>query len=349
MNIILLGGSKFMGLEVLKKLIESDNIKSIYVINRGNIYWNNKFNEIANKNVTHIKADRRDKENFKSTLSSIMEKVNIDFVIDFSCYKEKDLTGLLSLSDKFGKYIFISTDSTYNASELGLIRTKDFFFKEKDISLITEEEVKFIPENADKYKDRDDYGFNKLLCEFYISKTLPMDKYYFLRLPDVIGPFDDSYRPWYYLIWFKYDNLVPIELEEVDTVRKLSFVFSEDVAWFIIYILDNEINIKENIFNLACDENITLKEFIEYIGKKEINFKVIEDGAYAHTYLPSVTIGPISNERAKMLGFTFTNLFEALGKSVEFFKNAEVYEKEYNEMKADLPRAIRKIIEKENK
>jgi hypothetical protein len=340
MNIVLLGGSKFMGLATLKLLIAHEGVKTIFVINRGYSYWNDKFNEIVNEKVTHIKLDRKNKEEFNICITKLTKENYINYFIDFSCYKAKELPDLTSII--FGKYIYISTDSVYNASEIGQLRNIRYFFEEKNPPLITEDQVSFNPDNIDKYIDKDDYGYNKLLCELAIKEQLcEVGKYYFIRLPDVLGPYDDTYRLWYYLIWLKHEYIKSIEIEEVDTIRKLSFVFSEDVARFIIFLIDNNPN--SNVFNLSCDENITLKEFIEFVNVKSVDFKIIE-GGYAHTYYPSVTIGAISNKKVKDIGFKFSTLYDAINESVKFFKSAEIYLKEYKKMIGDLPKEIRKFI-----
>jgi len=179
MNILLLGGSKFMGLELIESLINNvDN--NIYVINRGKRYWNNEFYKIIKdrNNIFHFKSDRESTTEFVNTLEKL--KVHLresnnknkifNFIIDFSCfelYQTNDL--LLPLNNLFEHYIFISSDSTYNASEVFLQRKEKYFFTKMfhEIEYITEEMAIF-PENLDqrKYlKKLDSYGYNKLKCE----------------------------------------------------------------------------------------------------------------------------------------------------------------------------------------
>lgn len=58
-----------------------------------------------------------------------------------------------------------------------------------------------------------------------------------LRLPDVIGSFDESFRMWYYVEWIKNSKLRKIEYEKVDLVRPLSFVLKDDVTELIYKII----------------------------------------------------------------------------------------------------------------
>ena len=61
------------------------------------------------------------------------------------------------------------------------------------------------------------------------------------------------------------------------------------------------------------------------------------------SYYPSVSIGPISNEKAKKyLNWKPSPIKLAIEMSVNFFKNeGGKYEKEYEKMKKDLPSEIR--------
>ena len=49
-------------------------------------------------------------------------------------------------------------------------------------------------------KRQDSYGFKKLDSEYTLNSYYP-DKALTLRLPDVIGPWDDTGRFWKYIFW----------------------------------------------------------------------------------------------------------------------------------------------------
>jgi len=185
-------------------------------------------------------------------------------------------------------------------------------------------------------------------------------KYIFLRLPDVIGPFDESYRIWCYLEWIKNSSIHPIELEKVDVVRKLSFISRDDVNRTILKLIFDKNKIFENLFNneynISFDEIITLKELLNilFFLLAEINKDLNNNGYYyflsdewVKTFLPSVTIGPISNAKAKNCGLfqQEISLIEYLRKTVEFFeKEARKYDKEFSDMVTEMPKELRKIL-----
>ena len=210
--------------------------------------------------------------------------------------------------------------------------------------------------------------------KFYFNFNFHKSKYLFLRLPDVIGPYDESYRLWIYLIWIKNSDIRPIEFDKADITRPISFVSRDDVVNVIIkYILGNN-NIKENInedwdiyrennleINLGFNEILTLKDFLDILfcilceKEKENNnidslknkgyYYIIEEG-YANTYFPSVTCGAISTLKAKSLNILKCKegIIDYLKKTVNFFENEGIlFNNEYIEMISELPKEIRDI------
>lgn len=84
---------------------------------------------------------------------------------------------------------------------------------------------------------------------------------------------------------------------------KLSFVFSED-AVFLMLSLAYELpqGIIGSSFNLACEENPTLVEFLnlvslELVQRPMLPVKIVEDDGKAN--YPSVECGPLSIQKAK--------------------------------------------------
>ena len=437
MNVLILGGSKFVGLHLIEQIINILNIQNnitnntntnsnsnilkfntIYILNRGKNYWNNKFYNIfkgSNTNKTntnifkHIIADRTNKEDLKKIIIKNIDMLKkLDFIIDFSCFELSDLLNLLNTGIKYHIYIFISSDSVYNVSQIALTRNDEFFSEENTdyISRKTEkykikEEQSILPnskEDRKSMKRMDSYGYNKIQIENYIlenygngsnsNNTNNNPVFIFLRLPDVIGEYDDSYRMWKYVEWLKYiksnikgdtsNNNTPstilkpiIEFDKADIYRRFSLVYSKDIVKVILRLLKNMYirgnisnsnthninitNIQNNniiIYNVCCNEDITLKELVDYIANK-INFKnypyKIMD-SFAETFYPSVTYGSISNNKIMNEIFNqdnnsifnsvtnnFTPIYDCIDNSLDFIINqVEKYSKEYEGMKEEL-------------
>ncbi|CAD7943051.1 unnamed protein product, partial [Amoebophrya sp. A25] len=81
----------------------------------------------------------------------------------------------------------------------------------------------------------------------FVTPQLPCCKLPFqvvsLRLPDVIGPFDDTGRLWAYWLWLHSGE--PILVSDRDAAQPLAVVFSGDVARFIEGLLSLETTTKK--------------------------------------------------------------------------------------------------------
>ena len=102
--LILLGGSSFQGLTLLRKLA-SEKKKKIVVVNRGNSYWNNESGKLIAENserITHVKVDRKNSEKFIQNMIIVLLKLTkngdrIDSIVDFSCFKPAVLADTLNV------------------------------------------------------------------------------------------------------------------------------------------------------------------------------------------------------------------------------------------------------------
>lgn len=159
---------------------------------------------------------------------------------------------------------------------------------------------------------------------------------------------------WYYIIWLDYCDVYPIEIEDIDMIRKLSFVEKKDVIRTILKVIFSEPNdeIWNEAYNLCFDEELTLNDLLSITAdklKKPLTITKTEDNAL--TYYPSVTFGTMSNLKAKiLLNFVPSSLNSSLDKIIHFFlSEGKNYTKEYNKMIKDLPKQIRQILQKQNK
>ena len=231
----------------------------------------------------------------------------------------------------------------------------------------------------------DSYGFEKLEAEYILKRAALANermRYLILRLPDVIGPFDDSGRFWAYLLWLPLHRDAPLQLDNGDQTKPLSFVFSEDVVDVIMGVLaqvtrgeppeSSSFKIEvhgppgeerkekvgsvgggfgENaIFNLAFEETPSLKEFLELVGECAGAGRPLEIARVVEpdTFYPSVNCGPVAIDRAKKsLGFEPTSLKEAVRKTVAFFEKVDKAhcEKEYHNVLKKLPAEVKAVLQ----
>ncbi len=102
MNILVLGGSNFIGWKLLAVLGQTGH--RVTVFNRGNQQRQ------YPKNVVHHIVDRRDEKQLASALGS----EQFDVAYDMCGYVEDDMVHVLKiLRGRVGKYVFVSTAATY--------------------------------------------------------------------------------------------------------------------------------------------------------------------------------------------------------------------------------------------
>jgi nucleoside-diphosphate-sugar epimerase len=93
---------------------------------------------------------------------------------------------------------------------------------------------------------------DKLKCEIYLQRRKHVP-YINLRLPDVLGPYDNTNRYWCLLEWIKQSNKHPVEVNLKDQTSKLSFVYSKDIAVLIYNLITNRNTVdKYRSYNIAC-------------------------------------------------------------------------------------------------
>ena len=102
MNILIIGGSNFIGWRLIKKL-NTLNV-NIVVYNRGN------HKREYPLNTHYVIGDRNDLDK----LSRLIEENDIDIVYDMCAFSKKDAEGIVSLlNGRIKRYIFISSSAAY--------------------------------------------------------------------------------------------------------------------------------------------------------------------------------------------------------------------------------------------
>lgn len=271
-----------------------------------------------------------DRHHMEDSCTRLRASGNYDAVVDFSTYISAQMTSMLSIiAAKAPLYIYISTDSVYEVcppSEHGGPS------KETDA---------LGPKQAKEVADSDDYGREKLLAEHVLEqhfKEHTNTRFIILRLPDVIGPRDRTRRWWSYQLWLAVHQKlkVPVHIPPFLTEKKLSFVYSGDVATVIAQFINGDHQTVVNeAFNLAWPQTVTLRQLLsqiaECINVTEVNFT----SGQLHFY-PSVTRGVIDVQKAvDMLKWGPTPMTKAICQLCTFYDQAAI----------DFPNELTKVIE----
>lgn len=318
-QILIYGGNGFIGTSTAERLIEAGH--NLTLINRGNWYWDSGYT--VRPFVKLIKCDRMQSIDKCTELKDyISQREQLDAVIDFSAYHSQSLTDTLDLvKGKVKLYIFISTDSVYDVCHKN----------HTEPSLETDSVRPASAEAREKLEARESYGHRKLQCEEILA-TYRAEKngppFVILRLPDVVGPRDNTYRWWIYQLWMRLrpylekDVVFPSLLEK----QPMSLVYVNDVADLIRNLVQGLFpGATDQVFNLAQKELITIKDLLEDM-KNALNVTVsiaASNKPETIRLFPSVHTGPVDITKAeKILRWSPTKWETVLRTTCDYYEKA---------------------------
>jgi len=161
-------------------------------------------------------------------------------VVDFSSYNARSTRDAVSLlRHNSDLYVHISTDSVYDVCDPDIRQSDEGRpVREEDAVRPAEKQLR------DLLSTHHDYGHRKLEAEheLVIQRYNHSDgqlgiPYVILRLPDVLGPRDTTYRFWFYQLWLRLAAVLPsrpVTIPEHLLAQKNSFVYVADVAQLVL-------------------------------------------------------------------------------------------------------------------
>ena len=240
-NILILGGTRFIGYLLLLKLTNEGHNVTIH---------NRKITKPPGKlpNETKIvKGDRDNKTNFKELFVR-----KFDCIVDLSGFTEKHVKDIIeNYSEYINHYIFISSTSVYKESKNEVINEKS------EIS-----------------ETKNSYGSNKNLAESFLLKNSDKVPTTIFRPNGVFGPYDPCLSG---LIIYRIINNLPI-LTENNLEIKTNKIFVLDLINIIILSINNK-KFFGKTYNIA-GEKISLNEFINICSKVCKKKAIINDDAF---------------------------------------------------------------------
>lgn len=110
-----------MGLALTKHFAGVEEMSErVLVVNRGHVHWDDECSRVMAKcpnRFIKVKADR-DRDDFASIVKEAIGSSNVVGVIDFSCYDIKAARRGVEAVPHDSRYLYISSDSCYNANGL---------------------------------------------------------------------------------------------------------------------------------------------------------------------------------------------------------------------------------------
>ena len=184
------------------------------------------------------------------------------------------------------------------------------------------------PRERHEFNIADYYGHQKLGCEEVLQNERKLNgiNYVSLRLPYVIGPRDTTNRFWNYQIWLlthQLDgSLGPVHLNP-NKNKLISFVYSEDVSDLVVKLLEVELDVYNEAYNVAF-EPVTLEVFLGIMAES-LGVDVVfnrTDEANLHWY-PPMSHGVMNTTKVvEKLNWKPSVLEVAIKSSCEFYQTA---------------------------
>ena len=239
-QILILGGTKYLGLEFVK-LLNKSKIK-FFVASRKEI-------EVEN----FIKIDRKNQGDLDQLFIDNQFDVVVDF-INYSGLDSKILINSINQQKKIPKLILISTVYTY---EMPLEIKCDSVYDENSF-------------NARKYKysiidgPQVSYAEGKRNMESYCIQNYRNDKLVILRFPIILGSNDYTQRTHFYIAKIKNN----IKINPNNVLKKSCYIFSAEAAKSILNFVDSN---HWGIYNVSLDaisEFDLIKLFCNYYNLK---------------------------------------------------------------------------------
>jgi dTDP-glucose 4,6-dehydratase len=237
MQVLVLGGSRFIGLAIVQRLLQDGH--RVTLLNRG------KTADPFGSRVSRVIGDRSD----PAVLQRALTRREFEVVVDVIAFREEDTRAAVDqLAGRIGHFIHISTASVY------LIRDGVFCpFREEDFS------GRLAPRGGATTSSWT-YAYHKRRCELALTRAWEDAQFPFtaLRLPMVVGPNDYTERAQTYLE--RIADGGPIILPD-GGLNSWGFLAVADVAETVAANLMNA-NAYGRAYNLAQREVVSLRQFV---------------------------------------------------------------------------------------
>ncbi len=269
MNVLVLGGTKFVGRHIVEALAAANH--SVTILTRGI-----STTELP-ESVERLTGDR---DTGMPGLESL-KKRQWDACIDVSGYTPKQVRASCEfLKDSISRYLFISSVSVYvDPCERPVKETNPLLSPAaEDITEINGET----------------YGPLKVTCENIVRETFS-NRAIIFRPQIVAGPYDHTLR---YTYWIKRALQGGEMLAPGDGYDHLQVIDARDLARFAVTTLENNL---AGEFNLA-GPRITWEKFISFLTHQKVvwvNEKILESAELSFMELPLYR--PEDGERASLM------------------------------------------------
>ncbi|MCR4610138.1 MAG: NAD-dependent epimerase/dehydratase family protein [Eubacterium sp.] len=283
MKILVLGGTRFFGIPMVKRLVEDGHEVTIATRGRAVDPFGDK--------VERVTLERTDPENMKQVLAG----KHFDVVIDKIAYASNDIKYAMESID-CDKYIQMSSTAVYDPKVVNTVE-EDFDGKERPVI----------------WCNRADFPYAEIKrqAEFALWQEYSDRKWIAVRYPVVLGRDDYTARLKFYVDHVK--NKLPMRIDNLD--YQMSYIRSDEAGLFLAYLVDKDF---EGAINGCSDGTISLREIIDYLEEKTGNKAVLSDDGDDAPYNGDPEFS-INTDKAKALGFKFTEIHDWIYELLDYY------------------------------
>ena len=283
MKILVIGGTRFFGIHMLRELLAQGH--DVTIATRGNA--KDEFGERINR----IVLERTSEESVKNALSG----KHYDVVIDKIAYCSEDIRYVLE-NVSCDKYIHMSSTSVYDPKHLNTVES-DFDGTTKELiwcdrMAFPYEEIKRQAECAlwQKYADKN-----------WIA----------VRYPFAIGTDDYTKRLQFYVEHTM--KSIPMYIDNLD--YQMGYIRSDEAGKFIAFLVDKDFR---GAINGCSEGTISLREIITYVEQKTGTKAILDENGDAAPYNGEPEYS-INTDKAKALGFEFSVLKDWIYELLDYY------------------------------
>ena len=300
-KILVLGGTRFMGIRLVEALIKQNHFVTIATRGR------NKDN--FGKNVNRIIYDRLN----LSSVKNMLYGKHYDIIIDTSAYSSNSVNNVLS-NISCDKYIQVSSVAVYPEHKLDL--------KENMFDPYT---------SAFNFSDNEvNYGIGKRYAECVAMQLFPQYNPIIVRIPFVVEPNNLDNKELNLRLFFYVNHIInniPMNVTNFD--YNCSFVTTFEEADFLSYVAIHDYN---GIFNFCSDGYVSVGDIINYIEQKSGCKAIYSNTGDIHPFRKEhfgTTGFSLNLDHAKSIGYKMSKLdswiWKLLDTYIEICKNNKNY------------------------
>lgn len=252
-NVLVLGGTRFMGIRLVEKLIEKNHF--VTIATRG-IHP-----DPFGKHVTRVKIDRLKED----TMRTAFEGKYYDIVFDTTAYCSNAVKYALT-HIKCGRYIQVSSVAIYGTKE------------------VLKREEQFDPNTA-KFElcdSMENYGIGKRYAECTACQLFPNISKAIVRVPFVVEEENLDNKELNLRLFFYARHIVkdiPMMLDNLDLT--CSFIRTTEEADFLIQLACSNYS---GVVNLSSQGTVTIGEIVNYLENKSGHKVIFDQNGDVHPF-----------------------------------------------------------------